>query len=123
MEIFNYRVSANTFIAKCGIEVYRGFNSAVVVVTELPDNEGMSICNAFEELILQVAQAYKLDPGRLLWIEHWGAWKRQEGAPYDREAEEWHQVRFKWDGTRASAPYWVNVSESFVEAAKSTLEG
>jgi hypothetical protein len=85
MDTLTYRVRSNSSPAKCGIEVYRGRDSALVIVTELPDNPGMSICNAFEELILQVSQAHELDPSRLLWIEHWEAWKRTQDAPYDRE--------------------------------------
>ncbi|MGH2416468.1 MAG: hypothetical protein ACRDEA_22800, partial [Microcystaceae cyanobacterium] len=75
MDIFTYIPSSNRFPARCSLEVYRGNNSAVVIVTELPDNEGMSICNAFEDLIVQVVKAYDLDPANLLWIEHWEAWK------------------------------------------------
>lgn len=121
MDTLTYRVRSNNFPAKCGIEVYRGRDSALVIVTELPDNPGMSICNAFEELILQVSSAYELDPSRLLWIEHWEAWKSSEGAPYDREEEEWSRVTFDWDGERASNPRWLYVSQSFVKAAKSML--
>lgn len=121
MNTFSYRVRANRCLAKCALEVYRGSNSAVVIVTELPDNEGMSICNAFEDLILQVAETYDLNPGGLLWIEHWEAWKSSEGAPYDREEEEWIRVKFEWNGHRASKPCWIPVTASFVEAAKSVL--
>jgi hypothetical protein len=62
--------------------------------TELPDNPGMSICNAFEDLFLQVVEAYNLDPELIMWIEHWEIWKVSEGAPYDREEEDWHRVEF-----------------------------
>jgi hypothetical protein len=121
MNTFTYIPSSNRFPAQCGIEVYHGSQSAVVIVTELPDNEGMSICNAFEDLILQVAKAFELDPGRLLWLENWEAWKVCEGAPYDREEEEWIKVEFDWDGRLASKPRWMPVTASFVEAAKSVL--
>jgi len=57
MKIFNYKIRSHESPAKCGIEVHRGNKSAVVIVTELADNEGMSICNAFQDLVKQVAIA------------------------------------------------------------------
>jgi hypothetical protein len=119
-EIFSYRVSSNRVEAQCTIEIYRG-KSDLIIVSELPNNPGMSICNAFEELFLQVVKAYDLRPEKLLWIEHWEAWKVTDGAPYDREEEEWSKVIFDWDGRRASNPRWQYVSQTFVEAAKSLL--
>jgi hypothetical protein len=120
VEIFNYRSSSNEVVAQCSVEIYRG-KSDLAIVTELANNPGMSVCNAFEELFLQVVKAYDLRPDKLLWIEHWGAWKVSEGAPYDREEEEWVKVIFDWDGRRASNPHWQYVSQTFVEAAKSML--
>ena len=121
MDTFNYRVRFNNCPAKCKIEVYRGQHSALVIATELPDNPGTSVCNAFEDLILQVSQAYNLDPARLLWIEHWEDWDESRGAPYDREEDEWSRVKFDWDGEKATNPRWLYVSQSFVEAAKLML--
>lgn len=121
MDIFNYRVSSNHCPARCGIEIHRGKGGAVAIVTELPDNPGMSVCNAFENLFLQVVEAYDLDPERLVWVEHWEAWKSSEGMPYDREGEDWHLVKFRWTGTRACGARWVPVSESFVKAAVALL--
>ncbi len=118
MNIFNYKVRFNRMPAKCGIEVTLGKKSAVVVVTELPDNPGMSICNGFEDLFLQVCEFYKLNPASVLWIEHWEAWKHEEGAPYDREEEEWYKVEFDWDGKSARNPRWVPVTASFVKSVQ-----
>ena len=115
MKIFTYKLNRRRD-AQCGLEIYRGRSSTIVIVTELPNNPGMSICNAFEDLILQVSTAYNLDPGQLLWIEHWQAWKVSEGAPYDREEEDWHRVFFDWDGTRATNPRWSFVTASFVRS-------
>jgi hypothetical protein len=121
MEIFSYKVSSNKAIAKCGIEVYRGQSSSIVVVTELPTNPGMSVCNAFEDLFLQLVEAYNLDPASVLWIERWGQWRCSEGAPYNRQTEDWHQVRYELDGKKARNPYWLPVTAEFVAAAKAKL--
>jgi hypothetical protein len=117
MEKFKYKVRANRYVAECGLEIHRGKNSTIVIITELPDNPGMSICNAFEDLFLQVVEAYNLDPERIMWIEHWEIWKVSEGAPYDREEEDWHRVEFDWDGDRATNPRWSFVTASFVRSA------
>ncbi|MBE9170866.1 hypothetical protein IQ238_26255 [Pleurocapsales cyanobacterium LEGE 06147] len=122
MNIFSYKVRSNRCPAKCGVEVTLCKKSAVVVVTELPNNPGMSICNGFEDLFLQVCEFYKLDPASVLWIEHWGVWNYKEGAPYDRDEEEWCKVEFDWDGKSARNPRWMPVTASFVEAAKSFLD-
>lgn len=115
---FTYIPSSNRCYSECGIEVYGNSDRALVIVTELPDNPGMSICNAFEDLLEQVCQTYQLDREHLLWIEHWEKWKVSEGAPYDREEEEWLQVQFERSGNRATNPRWLRVTASFVEAAK-----
>jgi hypothetical protein len=44
----------------------------IVIVTELPDNRGMSITEGFEFLFPQVVQFWEVDLGRpFFWIEHY----------------------------------------------------
>ena len=121
MKIFNYRVRHLKIISQCGIEVFRGDRSSLVIVTELPNNPGRSICNAFEDLFPQVCQHYKLDPTSVLWIERWEAWKTSDDAPYDHEEEDYSKVEFDWNGRKAINLRWLYVTSSFVEAAKSIL--
>lgn len=71
MKTFNYRVKANNYPGICGIEVLDFEFIDLAIVTELPDNQGMSICNAFEDLVPQVANSFGLELQRLVWVEHW----------------------------------------------------
>ena len=43
----------------------------IVVLTEVEENEGMSVTNAYERLAAMTLNAYPaLQPGRIIWIEH-----------------------------------------------------
>lgn len=121
MDVFDFKVSSNRCLARCGVDVYQGRESSVVVVTELPDNPGMSICNAFEDLFPQVCRKYALNPEKVLWIEYWGRWRVADGAPYDRKEEEWLKVYFQWDGNRVRDPKWQRWSESLVKLALDSI--
>lgn len=66
-EVFQYKVKANSFPAHCRVRI----NGNTVVATELPDNTGMSIINAAEEVAIQVCQFYEIPIAQLLWIEHY----------------------------------------------------
>ena len=44
----------------------------VVIATELADNPGTSITNAAEILASFVCDQFRINPDRLVWIEHYG---------------------------------------------------
>ncbi len=94
IERFSYKNSGNRAIGFCEISVCRFHDKTNVIVTEIPDNPGMSICNAFEDLFVQVCKFYDLDPSRVRWFEHWPKWTAEQGG-YEREEEDWHQVDFE----------------------------
>lgn len=66
-EIFYYKVKANSFPAHCRVRI----NGNTVIATELPDNTGMSITNAAEEVAMLVCQFYEIPIAQLVWIEHY----------------------------------------------------
>lgn len=66
-EIFTYRAEVNRQTAFCRIRI----NGNTVVATELPDNTGMSITNAAEEVALLVCHNYSIPLSELVWIEHY----------------------------------------------------
>lgn len=109
VERFSYKNSANRAIGFCEISICHFPNKTNVIVTEIPDNPGMSICNAFEDLFIQVCEFYNLDKTRVNWFEHWPKWSREEGG-YDRDVEEWHQVLFKLEDGRAVNPAWKSIT-------------
>lgn len=56
-------------------------DSFVVILTELADNEGMSVTNAAEEIAAAVVLANALPTSRTVWIEHYEDGAR--GTPED----------------------------------------
>lgn len=53
--------------ATCDVEV----NGNVVIVTERPDNKGMSITNAIEDIALKVCEVFSISYLNLVLIEHY----------------------------------------------------
>jgi hypothetical protein len=77
--------------ARCRLRIVRRERGAVVIASELPDNEGTSITNMAGQLATMVARQFALDPLRLIWIEHEPAdpdleprWKRVDRAAVER---------------------------------------
>jgi hypothetical protein len=57
----------------CALEIIRVADGrSAVIATELPDNPGTSITNAFELVASAVCLQFAIDPHRLVWIEHYG---------------------------------------------------
>lgn len=76
IEGFTFTNSANRYESVCDVEIlsYAADSDnckTIVIVTEIPCNQGMSICNAFEELFLQIVSTFELDPERVVWVERW----------------------------------------------------
>lgn len=56
---------------ECWVRIFEPVGKApVVVITELPDNHGVSVTNAIELIVVQLASLFSL-PGGTLWIEHY----------------------------------------------------
>jgi len=75
--IHQYKPYRSGIEAHCRLRVYEHQGSTVAVLSEPPDNPGMSVTNAAEWLLPRVAQQYGL-PAETIWIEHW---QRQQGEP------------------------------------------
>ena len=74
-------------ICKCDLQIHpKSDGSQVVMVTELPWNEGISISSAFEILFDQICETYYLNPERVTYLEH-----RQERVGV---VEQWSLVHF-----------------------------
>lgn len=68
--------------------------------------EGMSVPNACELIATQVVKRYGLEPGRMLFVEHYPQCQRPK--PYD---ESFDLVTFRWDGKRFWNPDWKPLSK------------
>jgi hypothetical protein len=68
----------------CGIEVYdKGQYAAVVVVSELDENPGTSVTNAWPFLADEISKDYNLGGQNIVWIEYYPA-NKIRGEVWDR---------------------------------------
>ena len=98
--LFPYRVSANRYVAHCHVRLVRRGADALLLISELASNPGMSICNAFEDLLPQLTFAFDLlpcldraGPEHLTVIEHWGPFSYGD----QERAEEFTRVTYTYD--------------------------
>lgn len=75
--IHRYKPPGSGIEARCRVQVHRHEGQTVAIVTELPDNPGMSVTNAAEWLLPALAEQYGLPDGTV-WIEHY---ERLHGEP------------------------------------------
>jgi hypothetical protein len=60
--------------ARCGLEIHPlDDGRTAVIATELSDNPGVSVTNFAEELAMLVCKGWRIDPAKLVWIEHYPA--------------------------------------------------
>ncbi|KAB7726488.1 hypothetical protein F5984_24545 [Rudanella paleaurantiibacter] len=90
----------NRFPSTCFITVYRDIPLVIASETGV----GMSVTNAAELIATEVVNRCKLDPVRLLFVEHYP--ESQRPKPY---GESFDLVTFTWDGTTARNPDWRNL--------------
>jgi hypothetical protein len=113
--IYNYRIPGHNIDSQCrllipSLDSTPAISETIgygikVVVSELPDNPGMSVCNAFGFLAHKICLEFEIDPQRLIYIEHWGKWSAEEGS-YERESEEFSLVKFFIINHRPRQPDW-----------------
>lgn len=103
IERFSYRNQENKTLGFYDISICEVGNHLNVIASEIPDNPGMTIREAFEGLFLQVCEFYKLDPKRVNWFEH---------CPKNSDSKEiWHEVLFELDeNNHAINPVWKAIS-------------
>lgn len=71
-EVYTYKPYGHGIQARCGVQVFETRKRDVLVLTELPDNPGMSVTNYSESLVTELlARHERLDPLRLAVIEHY----------------------------------------------------
>jgi len=94
--------------SRASLDFFETEDGTVVILTELPDNPGMSVTNASEELATAITQRYRLAPARTVWIEHHWASEHREADTYDA-------ITYTWHGRTASHPRWrpIPVSEVY----------
>ena len=99
-DLFPFRVSANRYGAHCHVRIIEAGPYTVLILSELASNEGMSVCNAFEDLLPQITYAYGLDPEHLTVIEHWGPFSYGD---HERD-EEFSRITYTYE---PDCPSWA----------------
>lgn len=105
--------------ARCRLRIYVHNQQTVVLLTELPDNPGMSVTNWAAELATDIATRYKLDPNKTIWIEHYPA-GAERSATFDQVRFAWGKPAKLWQqqyALAADTPYWQRLTLEEVEIA------
>ena len=77
--IFTWLTKEDSVESCCHLRIYwLSFDRAVVIVSDLSDNLGLSITDAVEELITLVCSNFKLTPSKIMWLEHFPTQNPQE---------------------------------------------
>jgi len=112
----NYEFTAATGVkASCGLRIVRDGEQTVVVLTELPDNPGMSVTNAAEEIATQVRREFGLDPDQTRWIEHYPKWQHHIHRQLHTESSIYDEIIYTWIDYEATQPEWQRLTYEEVE--------
>jgi hypothetical protein len=115
---FDYTVPVNSFPAFCDVRIYECGSygrQRVIILTELPDNTGMSVTNACEYIATELVRQHRLTPGHTVWIEHYPD-RHPPGMRNDRMFDEsFALVTFEWKDGIARSPDWRHISREWVE--------
>lgn len=94
--------------SKCGVTIKKQDEKITVILTELDDNPGTSITNAYEEIATKLhnEQLQHVDPTSIRWIEHYSS--KRYGETFD-------EVSLHWDGRKYSSPVWTRLKDDVFE--------
>jgi len=115
MERFKYETKSGKG-GVCGLDVRESPDRRVVILTEVSDNPGMSVTNACEQIVTQLAASRGwLDPvtGKMdkstVWVEHYSG---SSYKPLDDTFEDtWDLVTFTQAGGEFTSPVWRRLSQ------------
>lgn len=102
----------NRITSTCLITFYP--NIPLVIASET--GVGMSVTNAAETIATEVVKRCAIDPGKLLFVEHYP--ESQRPKPY---GESFDLVTFTWDGTTARNPDWRRLPPDEFEQILQTI--
>lgn len=86
-----------------------------VVLRELAANRGPTVLDDIGYVAEQVGRTFGVDPARVAWVVHWGAFSYDGAAPSGKEVLV--RVTFRRTSTgRLSAPYWRVITPADLRA-------
>jgi hypothetical protein len=109
--------------ARCLVRIWDTGESGVVMLTELPDNPGMSVTNACEDIATRIVQDFGINPQRTRFIEHYPEEKTTHHGIEHVRKETFDEIFFTWDNrSRADEPHWKPLAKEEVERLVGDLE-
>lgn len=93
----------------CHVQIVQNKKETIVITTELPINQGMSITNAAEFIVEKIVSEFHLDPLKTRFIEHWGD-DVNSLAPNSYDT-----ITFAWHDKTAGSPKWKRVGSKEIE--------
>jgi hypothetical protein len=107
---------------KCLVRIWDSARVSVVV-TELPDNPGMSVTNACEDIASRVVQDFGINPQRTRFIEHYPEERTVHHGREHVRKETFDEIFSTWDKqNRADGPHWKSLTKEEVERLVGELE-
>jgi len=86
--------------------IERDDHVTIALCSELSDNPGTSVTNAWPGLADFLCAQFELDPGRTIFVEHYGAFSYD--AQYEK-TDRFDRVELDWRGGKASLIGWTPV--------------
>lgn len=105
--IHRYRHPTTGKPAHCRLRIYDTEAGAVVILSELADNHGISVTNASDALATEIANIYRLNRTTTRWVEHYDRTSYQHGKDM---TETFDEITYTWSlyGV-ASDPQWRRI--------------
>ena len=91
--------------AHCRLRIYDNDDGAVVILSELADNAGISVTDTAGDLATEIAALYHLTPATTTWIEHYGPFSYSDG----RRDETFDEITFSWHAVDGIFPKAGNI--------------
>jgi hypothetical protein len=100
-----------TWQLQCHIRIFQPHEEVqTVMITNMGFEMGWFIPYVVENLVDQIVQEFHLNPGKLIWIEHYTSDLRK---PSDTD---FSHVTFDWHDGKAINPQWTAIAPSIVQA-------
>lgn len=96
--------------AVCQVRIYHVKKQRIVILTQLPENEGLSVTNGVEKIATEVQQIYSLRSDTI-WLEHYldDCAYYELSDPRD-QGEHFSIVSFELSNGNFSRPRWKRLS-------------
>lgn len=100
---FRYKPQNAGIEARCRLRVYQESGKTIFLLTELPENPGMSVTNAADQIATWLVADNNVKPENAIFIEHYPADDTRPQDTYDLINFTWGERQGKW---YATIPQW-----------------